>query len=82
VLAVVRAERIQLSPPGTDGGWAGTVESRDFLGESVDHRVRVGDVVLRARSAPGASVEPGSAVELRFDPSATTLVLEDADVAG
>jgi iron(III) transport system ATP-binding protein len=55
-------------------GWAGQVLTRSFLGESVDHIVRVGDHELRARCSPNVSIRAETAVTVRIDPANLTLI--------
>jgi iron(III) transport system ATP-binding protein len=57
--------------------WSGTVETRAFLGDSVDHVVAVGKHRIRNRSNPSVSVEPGTAVYLAMDPTKLALVPVD-----
>ena len=57
------------------GTWTGVVENRAFLGESVDHVVRVaGGMELRARSNPAHSLPGGTEVTLTFPESMCSLI--------
>jgi iron(III) transport system ATP-binding protein len=64
--------------PGEERAWAGTVQARAFLGESVDHVIDVGGIEIRARCNPTLSIPPGTEVTLTFDESACTLIAADA----
>jgi iron(III) transport system ATP-binding protein len=54
--------------------WKGTVLSRSFLGEAVDHVLEVGGHTLRARVNPSVSIEPQSAVYVRMAPDRLTMM--------
>jgi iron(III) transport system ATP-binding protein len=77
VIAAIRPESLEISrtPWGNRvNEWGGTVTNRAFLGDAVDHIVRVGQGSLRVRGNPSVSIEPGTAVYLATDPSKVTLV--------
>jgi len=78
VVVSVRPEHIVIDkgsvPMDSVGKWAGVVENRAFLGESVDHVVRVGDLELRARSNPTHSLPAGTEVTLTFPESQCSLI--------
>ena len=57
--------------------WKGTVLTRAFLGEAVDHVVAVGGHEIRARGNPSVSIAPGTDVYLLMDPSKLALVPVD-----
>ena len=48
--------------------------NRAFLGDAVDHIVRVGQGSLRVRGNPSVSLEPGTEVFVTVHPSKVTLV--------
>lgn len=50
------------------------MESRAFLGESVDDLVRVGEAVLRNRSNAAQSIREGTTVSVKVDPDAITMI--------
>jgi iron(III) transport system ATP-binding protein len=80
VIAAIRPECLEISrtPWGNRANeWAGTVTNRAFLGDAVDHIVRVGQGSLRVRGNPAVSIEPGAEVFLATDPSKVTLVPVD-----
>ncbi|GAA4728818.1 ABC transporter ATP-binding protein [Modestobacter marinus] len=77
VIAAVRPECLEISTTrwgNRPNEWAGTVTNRAFLGDAVDHIVRVGQGSLRVRGNPATSIEPGTEVYLATDPSKVTLV--------
>jgi iron(III) transport system ATP-binding protein len=66
---VVRAEVLGLEPlegAPEAGEWAGTVRTRAFLGDAVDHVVDVDGLELRVRSPASVSIAPGTRIALRF----------------
>jgi iron(III) transport system ATP-binding protein len=78
VVVSIRPEALTLDVHGSRAGqpnvWAGTVRTRAFLGDAVDHIVAVGEQELRARGNPSVSVEPGVQVQVHLDPSKLSLV--------
>ncbi|MPZ62698.1 MAG: ATP-binding cassette domain-containing protein [Propionibacteriales bacterium] len=78
VVVSVRPEHVDVAkgstPVDSVGRWSGVVENRAFLGESVDHVVRVGELELRARCNPAMSLPPETEVTLTFPESACSLV--------
>jgi iron(III) transport system ATP-binding protein len=77
VVVSIRPEAVSLttaSRPGVPNEWHGTVVTRAFLGDSVDHVVAVGKQEMRARTNPDISIEPGTQVYLQLDPSKISLV--------
>jgi len=78
VAVSVRPEYVEVekgSAPGDDPTrWHGVVETRAFLGESVDHLIRVGDIELRARCHPSLSFPPGTEVTVTFSESMCSLI--------
>jgi len=77
VVVSIRPEAVDVSResrPGTANEWHGTVVTRAFLGDAVDHVVAVGKHEIRARTNPEVSIEPGSQVYLQLDPSKISLV--------
>lgn len=85
VTVSVRPESIELSadsPPETGvGTWQAEVISRAFLGEAVDHLVRVGEREMLARCNPSVSLPPGTKVTVRLRESGSALLAFDgADV--
>ena len=59
------------------GAWRGEVLTRAFLGESVDHVVRVGGIELRARANPRVSIPERTEVALTFHPEHCALIPAD-----
>ena len=76
VVVVARPEHVGLEaiPPAVANGWRGRVETASFLGNSVDHHVRVGGLAIRARGPASGAVARGTEVALTFDPEACSLV--------
>ena len=77
VVVSIRPEAVDLSTasrPGVPNEWHGTVVTRAFLGDSVDHVVAVGKQEVRARTNPDISIEPGTQVYLQLDPAKISLV--------
>ncbi len=78
IILAVRPEGISMSaeaPTGTEPNeWSGEVITRSFLGDSVDHIVRVGEHELRVRAPSAVSIAPGTAVALRVDPANLSVI--------
>jgi iron(III) transport system ATP-binding protein len=78
VLLSVRPDGVSIAAEPSPGNganeWAGQVVTRSFLGDSVDHIVRVGDHELRARCNPNVSIRAETAVTVRIDPANLTLI--------
>jgi iron(III) transport system ATP-binding protein len=81
VVVSIRPEAVELHLDSSSGEapneWKGTVVNRAFLGEAVDHVVRVGEHEIRARGNPSVSIRPGTDVFVRMDPAKLTLVPVD-----
>jgi iron(III) transport system ATP-binding protein len=81
VVVSIRPEAVEISQTARGGAvpneWTGTVLTRAFLGDAVDHVVQVGKHELRARGNPAVSIEPGSTVYLNMDPDKLALVPVD-----
>jgi iron(III) transport system ATP-binding protein len=82
VIVSIRPESVRLRPAeagesARDGEWSGEVVSRAFLGDTVDHVVRVGGTEVRARGNPAVSVEPGRTVLLALEQERLALVPVD-----
>ena len=77
VVVSIRPEAVDLtteSRPGARNEWVGTVATRAFLGDSVDHLVTVGKQEMRARTSPDVTIEPGKRVYLQLNPTKISLV--------
>ena len=78
VIVSIRPEAVEISTSSRAGAvpneWAGTVLTRAFLGEAVDHAVTVGKHEIRVRANPAVSIAPGTEVYLRLDPLKLALV--------
>jgi iron(III) transport system ATP-binding protein len=81
VVVSLRPEAVELHLDSRAGEvaneWKGTVVNRAFLGEAVDHVIRVGAHEIRARCNPSVSIPPGTDVFVRMDPAKLTLVPVD-----
>ena len=79
VVVSIRPEHIEIEEAEVDPAepWAGVVETRAFLGDSVDHVVRCGGIELRARCNPSKSIAPGSSVRLALPQSMCSLIPAD-----
>jgi iron(III) transport system ATP-binding protein len=77
VLAAIRPESLEISTTGWGNRvneWPGTVTNRAFLGDAIDHIVRVGQSSLRVRGNPSVSIKPGTEIFVATEPSKVTLV--------
>jgi iron(III) transport system ATP-binding protein len=77
VIAAVRPESLEISTTGWGNRvneWPGTVTNRAFLGDAVDHVVRVGRCSLRVRGNPAVSIKPGTDIFVATEPTKVTLV--------
>jgi len=78
VVVSIRPEAMEISTTSRGGEvpneWSGTVVTRAFLGDAVDHVVNVGQHELRARGNPAVSIEQGATVYVRMDPAKLSLV--------
>jgi iron(III) transport system ATP-binding protein len=74
----IRPEHIQVDEahdgPAAEGSMEGTVETRQFLGEFVDHIVSLADVEIQVRSNPSISYAPGTKVRVTFPPEHTRVL--------
>jgi iron(III) transport system ATP-binding protein len=81
VVVSIRPEAVEVGVTSRAGQvpneLTGTVLTRAFLGEAVDHVVTVGRHEIRARGNPAVSIAPGTEVFLRLDPSKLALVPVD-----
>jgi iron(III) transport system ATP-binding protein len=71
VVISVRPEDVELSEapqPCTDGDnlCAGSVDAKAFLGDCLDFRIKIGDVVLLARSHPSLRTPVGGTIYVRM----------------
>jgi iron(III) transport system ATP-binding protein len=76
VTIVVRPEHVQVQPDGraAANGWRGVVATQAFLGDAVEHVIRIGDLELRARGSPELALPPGAAVTLSFADASCLLI--------
>jgi iron(III) transport system ATP-binding protein len=81
VTAAVRPEGIRLFPnPGGQAGsaelWGGTIETVQFLGDAIEHRIKIRDRVLRARCDRSRQFAVGDPVLLELREKACTVVAD------
>lgn len=78
--AAIRAEGINLVPPkpqpDQDTNWRGTVEAAQFVGDAMEYRVRVRDIVVRAKCERGQKFSVGDTVDLELRSQACTVLTE------
>jgi iron(III) transport system ATP-binding protein len=77
VIAAIRPESLEISTTGWGNRaneWPGTVTNRAFLGDAIDHIVRIGQGSLRVRGNPAVSIKPGTDIFVATEPSKVTLV--------
>jgi iron(III) transport system ATP-binding protein len=76
VLIALRPENIAISTTSTGqrNEWRGTVLTRAFMGDSVDHVIGVGKFELRVQCNPSISIPQGNEVYLTIDPQNVTVV--------
>ena len=82
VVISVRPEDIQLSETRPHSGanlLEGTVDTKVFLGESVDFRVKVKDRVLLSRAHPSLGTRVGHPIHLSLDPEKCVALRETAE---
>ncbi len=82
VLVSIRPEDITVSEGGPDQeGWDATIGQVVFLGDSVDCRLDVGDLELRARLHPSFKMRRGERVRVSFRADRCAAVRLDAEEA-
>jgi iron(III) transport system ATP-binding protein len=54
--------------------WSGTVVTHSYLGDAVDHIVRVGDRTIHARGDAQTSIANDAEVTVRVEPSSWSLI--------
>ncbi len=80
VLVSIRPEDVAIRDGGTEpGAWDATVEHVVFLGESVDCRLAVGGLMLRAHAHPSLRVRRGDRVSLAFNPERCVAIRPEDD---
>ena len=80
VVVSVRPECLEIgtaSVPGRPNEWQGTVVNRAFLGDAIDHIVRIGQGTVRVRGNPSVSLAPGTDVFVAVEPARVALVPVD-----
>lgn len=78
VVLAVRPEGVRISAGPATGAapneWSGEVVTRSYLGDSVDHIVRVGNRELLARTHSKTSIAAGTGVTIQIDPPALSVI--------
>jgi iron(III) transport system ATP-binding protein len=76
VTVVVRPEHVRIALDGQPGanGWHGVVAAQAFLGDTVEHVIRVGGLELRARGNPALALPTGAEVTLGFADASCLLI--------
>lgn len=77
VLLTARPENMSLEVASAPGQWTGTVETRAFLGDGVDHIVRLADQTMRIKTSPKISIPDGTKVRVLFDADSCSIVPAD-----
>ena len=83
VTATIRPEYVRLSVEEPAEGRnlvKGTVRTRAFLGDSMEHVVRAGTIEIRVKSDPGTSISPGQDVYLSLEATKLRCVAPDPAV--
>jgi ABC-type Fe3+/spermidine/putrescine transport system ATPase subunit len=79
VTVSIRPEQIQLAEGASDttapGVWTGKVHALMFLGDTVDHRVQVGDVELQVRATASRQLPAGTEVTVTLPTEACSLIV-------
>ena len=79
-ILAVRPESVTLTKLAADAGagpWRGVVETRAFLGESIDYIVRVGDIQIRSRLNPSVAISTGDRVVVGISPGEVSVLRAD-----
>jgi iron(III) transport system ATP-binding protein len=71
VVVVVRAEDVDVlagsaAAAHAVNSWRGVVQTPAFLGDSVDHEIAVGELLIRARTEPSLAIPAGGEVTVTF----------------
>jgi iron(III) transport system ATP-binding protein len=77
VVVSIRPEHIAVVDDPTafnTGLWKAEVTARGFMGDAVEHELKVGDLVLRMRCKPEMSIPSGDHVMLKLSPQWCTLI--------
>ena len=77
VVVSVRPEHMTITAVAAGdrpSSWVGNVEATAFMGECVDHIVKVGELRLRVRTQPSGAIQENSEVEIKFDNRASLVL--------
>lgn len=77
VVVMMRPEHIKLreGDAAADADWTGVVTARAFQGDSVEHKIRVRDVIIQVRCHSSVSVPPETTVGIDLDPTYCLVIL-------
>jgi iron(III) transport system ATP-binding protein len=74
VVVSVRPEHINVVNDSGAGVWKAEVTARGFMGDVVEHELKVGDLVLRMRCNPEISIPPGDQILVKLPARWCTLI--------
>jgi iron(III) transport system ATP-binding protein len=81
VIVAVRPENLALTKvePADEstGPWNGVIETRAFLGESIDYIVKIGDLTVRSRVNPSVLISTGDHVKVKVVEGTASLLSGD-----
>jgi iron(III) transport system ATP-binding protein len=81
VIVAVRPENLALTKvePADEstGPWSGVIETRAFLGESIDYIVKIGDLTVRSRVNPSVLISTGDHVTVKVVEGTASLLSGD-----
>ena len=70
----IRPEHINVVNDSGAGVWKAEVTARGFMGDVVEHELKVGDLVLRMRCNPEVSIPPGDQILVKLPARWCTLI--------
>jgi iron(III) transport system ATP-binding protein len=74
VVVSIRPEHINVVHDSGPGVWKAEVTARGFMGDVVEHELKVGDLVLRMRCNPEISIPPGDQILIKLPARWCTLI--------
>ena len=74
VVVSIRPEHINVVHDSGAGVWKAEVTARGFMGDVVEHELKVGDLVLRMRCNPEISIPPGDQILIKLPARWCTLI--------
>jgi iron(III) transport system ATP-binding protein len=76
VTAAIRPERVHLTPSAGGDPWGATVETTQFLGDTIEYRLRLGGQALRARADRVRQFAVGERVDVELRQSSCIIVAD------